>query len=260
MAHNLCLASFKNFVCQTVSSISAPYPQSNGQAERFVDTLKRALKKSVDGAKMEDTLQQFLQSYRATPNRNAPEGVSSWSHAWERDEDSFSYNKTTTSHIITTAKYGVVQRENQSEQFDKKHSARSRSFDVNDWVYAKVHRRNHYYWCPGEVIERMGKVLYKVLLNVNRVHINQLRPRSSEQEKPSQNVIVDAFSFVPVSSQDGLGSLTPTTADDTICEPIALPDEPPTTTTVPALFTSNYNTMKSVRFSQLVEPPHQGSE
>ncbi|CAD6184352.1 unnamed protein product [Caenorhabditis auriculariae] len=49
---------------------TAPYcPQSNGQAERFVDTLKRALKKLQKGEEKisENILNQFLMIYRRTP-------------------------------------------------------------------------------------------------------------------------------------------------------------------------------------------------
>ena len=51
------------------------YPRSNGQAERFADTLKRALKKAP-GTPMDKALQQFLQVYRITPNPNTPLAVS----------------------------------------------------------------------------------------------------------------------------------------------------------------------------------------
>ena len=50
-------------------------PRSNGQAERFVDTLKRALKKT-SGTPTDKALQQFLQVYRITPNPNTPLAVS----------------------------------------------------------------------------------------------------------------------------------------------------------------------------------------
>ena len=50
----------------------APYHlRSNGQAERFVDTFKRALKK-VKGTPTDTAIQQFLQVYWITPNENAP--------------------------------------------------------------------------------------------------------------------------------------------------------------------------------------------
>ncbi|XP_055633465.1 uncharacterized protein K02A2.6-like [Toxorhynchites rutilus septentrionalis] len=52
---------------------TTPYhPQSNGQAERFVDALKRGLKKLVEGEKavMFQDLQTFLSVYRSTPNRS----------------------------------------------------------------------------------------------------------------------------------------------------------------------------------------------
>ena len=50
----------------------APYhPRSNNVAKRFVDTLKRALKKS-NGWSTEAALQQFLPVYRITVNKDAP--------------------------------------------------------------------------------------------------------------------------------------------------------------------------------------------
>ena len=68
-------SEFKEF-CETyqIKHITIPqyHPRSNGQAERFMDTLKRALKK-VYGSPTEKSLQQFLQVYRITANPNIPE-------------------------------------------------------------------------------------------------------------------------------------------------------------------------------------------
>nr|VZI29775.1 unnamed protein product [Spirometra erinaceieuropaei] len=56
---------------------SPPYPpQSNGQAERFVDTFKRALLKARGEGTKEEIVQAFLFSYRTTPNPASPGGVS----------------------------------------------------------------------------------------------------------------------------------------------------------------------------------------
>ena len=69
---------FKEF-CEIfqIKHITTPHyhPRSNGQVERFVDTLKRALKK-VSGTPTDKTLQQFLQVYRIIPNPNTPLAVS----------------------------------------------------------------------------------------------------------------------------------------------------------------------------------------
>ena len=69
---------FKEF-CEIfqIKHITTPqhHPRSNGQAERFVETLKRALKKASD-TPTDKALQQFLQVYRITPNPNTPLAVS----------------------------------------------------------------------------------------------------------------------------------------------------------------------------------------
>ncbi|TNN06893.1 hypothetical protein EWB00_008091, partial [Schistosoma japonicum] len=51
------------------------YPQSNEQAERFVNTFKRALLKSKREGVV-DSLQSFLLVYRTTPNDATPNKVS----------------------------------------------------------------------------------------------------------------------------------------------------------------------------------------
>ena len=71
-------AEFKEF-CKIfqIKHITTPqyHPRSNGQSERFVETLKRALKKA-SGTPTDKALQQFLQVYRITPNPNTPLAVS----------------------------------------------------------------------------------------------------------------------------------------------------------------------------------------
>ena len=71
-------SKFKEF-CETYKieqiTTSQYHRRSNGQSERFVDTLKRALKKAY-GPPTKKSLQQFLQVYRIMANPNIPEARS----------------------------------------------------------------------------------------------------------------------------------------------------------------------------------------
>ncbi|XP_058816377.1 uncharacterized protein K02A2.6-like [Topomyia yanbarensis] len=72
---------FREF-CESLGIVhirTAPYhPQSNGWAERFVDTLKRSLRKILPETQnsISKSLQIFLSTYRSTPNKSAPDGLS----------------------------------------------------------------------------------------------------------------------------------------------------------------------------------------
>ena len=66
-------AEFSDFCKQnSIQHLRSPpfHPQSNGQAERFVNTFKRALLKLKGEGSTREIIEIFLSSYRATPNPN----------------------------------------------------------------------------------------------------------------------------------------------------------------------------------------------
>ena len=87
-------SEFKEF-CETsqIKPITTPqyHPRSNGQTKRFVEALKRALKKAYCSPK-EKSLQQFLLVYRITANPNIPEARSPAEAMFGRKLDQCSKN------------------------------------------------------------------------------------------------------------------------------------------------------------------------
>jgi hypothetical protein len=164
---------------------SPPYhPQSNGQAERFVDTFKRALLKSQGEGTTEEILQRFLLVYRSTPNPQTP-------------------NNKTPAEVLMGRKLrnindALLPKEG-GLKINTKHAGTS-ELPVNTPVYARDYRPGYGKWAEGTIAARRGKVLYEIIVNGGTWirHRNQLRPRhvhNSDENPPDLplDILLDTF-------------------------------------------------------------------
>ncbi|XP_055644013.1 uncharacterized protein K02A2.6-like [Toxorhynchites rutilus septentrionalis] len=172
-------AEFANFcMANGIEHVTtAPFhPQSNGQAERFVDTFKRTVKKIREGTKaIDEALDIFLLTYRSTPNRSLQDNKSP-------AEVMFNRQIRTCLELLRPP---TVHKPESTTKPDKQ----PRFYSKDDPVYAKVFTRNSWKWVPGIVLERLGDVMYNVWLEGDRLqrsHINQLRGRTVPDSVPDQ--------------------------------------------------------------------------
>ena len=143
-------SEFKTY-CKTLGIdhiTTSPYhPRSNGQAERFIDTFKRALKK-INGTSIDDgNIQQFFSVYRITPN---PNGISGMSPA----ELMFARKIRSVFNRLLPKKKRSYQ--NRTKQENMKY------FRPGDKVFLKSYKSGKEFGQNGVITQRVSKMLYMV--------------------------------------------------------------------------------------------------
>lgn len=139
--------------------LTAPYhPATNGQAERYVQTLKNSLKRMrTTYANVQSALQQLLMQYRNTPH--AKTGVSP-------AETLFSRKLRTRLDLLRP----VISKEREHTPpfiFEEGKRVSCRNYTGNvKWIF-------------GKILKQLGDLHYEILLDDGRVwkrHVNQVRP------------------------------------------------------------------------------------
>jgi hypothetical protein len=122
---------------------TAPYhPQSNGQAERFVDILKRGLLK-LKGEEKElnpNVVNQVLFSYRSTPSAAL---------SFKTPAELFLSRKLRSVLDLLIPN---------SRQTTKRQVEIRKNYAIGDSVYARCYEGNSAYWLPGHIVKLRGHV------------------------------------------------------------------------------------------------------
>lgn len=192
-------AEFKEF-CDEFGikhTFTPPYhPQSNGQAERFVDTFKRAMKKCAKDGKF--WAEKMLLAYRTTPN-SALNGLSPDQLFFGRrlrTQLSLVHPKEEQAEVIDPAKIRKSQADyarKMARQFDQHHGSKSVEFLPKDPVLLLNFNRGKRFWLNGTIIERLEKSpTYRVhvpaLGRAVHRHANQMRHRYPLEEDGNDTV------------------------------------------------------------------------
>uniref|UniRef100_A0A914R2Q9 RNA-directed DNA polymerase n=1 Tax=Panagrolaimus davidi TaxID=227884 RepID=A0A914R2Q9_9BILA len=179
------------------------HPQSNGQAERFVDILKRFIQKKViqcgPNLNLKNCVNEFLHIQRTTPS-TATIGhvIPAFAHHGREHR--------TIMELLRPQLYDSAGPDLKMEkQFDLQYGARPRGFTIGEHVFARTHKRKP--WFEGIVQESHGKKLYSILGmdgKTHRLHANQLIKR--ELMIPED----DELPVVAVPDNQPSGQISPT--------------------------------------------------
>ena len=173
-------SEFKEF-CQTFSvehiTIAPCHSRSNGQLKHFVDTFKRAVRKSRD-TPIDKAIQQFLQTYRVTPNKNAPSAMTPAEVMFARKIksvfDKFSPNQSKPGHTNKVTR---------------------KRFKLGEKVFLRIFQSNKSHWVTGIVDKQIRNMIYIIKGSrfTHKRHLNQIRKRYSNniENNPRYEDLVD---------------------------------------------------------------------
>lgn len=201
---------FENFCCENgIQHItSAPYhPQTNGLAERAVQTFKNSMKKMKDES-LKTKVAKFLLKYRVTPH--ATTGVAPSTLMFNRKL------RTRLDLVRPDVNRKIKKSQENQKKYHDEH-AKDREFTEGQAVYVKNYSSNvPGKWMPGEVQKKTGPVSYQVKLpegGIVRRHQDQvIRGTSSPSPKKSVKLQTPSPVIPPVIS----------------CEPVKSTPLPPT--------------------------------
>uniref|UniRef100_A0A8C6U8I0 Gypsy retrotransposon integrase-like protein 1 n=2 Tax=Neogobius melanostomus TaxID=47308 RepID=A0A8C6U8I0_9GOBI len=162
---------------------SAPYhPATNGLAERFVQTLKHALKISQGQSTLHQRLHEFLLQYRTTPHSTTK--VSPASLMFNRE-------LRTNLDLLKPPTVKDIVQANQRKQIKQRDiHAKNRVLAPGDSVLARNYQ-GKVKWIPATVIAQTGPVSYTVQTTdgVWRRHVDQLL--KTPETTPKLSVTMD---------------------------------------------------------------------
>ncbi|XP_053686293.1 uncharacterized protein K02A2.6-like [Sabethes cyaneus] len=146
--------------------LSAPYhPATNGQAERYVQTIKNALKAmNTTNNTLQTNINKFLQQYRRAPHAETGESPAKLF---------LGRNVRTRLDLVRPQNLNTRISEKQQAAFDPSF----RSFELGQHVYVLSGNPRMDKWISGIVAARLGDLHYEVVYNGKRLkrHVNQMR-------------------------------------------------------------------------------------
>ena len=169
--------TFKDFMTMNgiIHAKSSPYhPESNGLAERAVQTFKTSMLKMSKGS-IEQKVTRFLIKYRSTPST-----VTGLSPA----ELMLGRKIKTRIDLVHQNLISNVQKAQSAQKAYHDKRTKFREFSINDQVFVKNFVSKYPRYFPGTIVGKSEPYSYKVLVNsiVKRVHVDHIIASSNNDE------------------------------------------------------------------------------
>ena len=191
------------------------HPATNGLAERFVQTMKQALRSSLGNGSLNRRLNSFLLTYRNTP------------YATTKVTPAFAMMKRqlrTRLDLLKPPRTKETVQSQQRAQMERRAKAKQRKFCTGENVLARNYSKGEK-WVPAIVVAQTGPVSYTVQTKSDEIwrrHVDQLLSSTNTSDEPDQ---VETQDYIP-----DIGSQEPTPEDS----PPELQKEPNTSGSCPS--------------------------
>ena len=177
---------------------SATYhPATNGAVERFVQTLKQALKTGrLAGKPTKEVLFQFLMSYRSSDH--AVTGV-------PPSQLFLARQIRTKLDLLRPSQQDVVETQQAKQKRYHDKGKKQKYFQVGDRVAVRIYRHDLLRWKNGEVAQILGSRLLLVKLedgSMVKKHVDQVQHRIVTSEEVTDDLLQDLDFQLPAAQQE----------------------------------------------------------